>query len=207
MDAPRSRHITWTESSVAHADRTARHGHAGAVVWFTGLSGSGKSTMARLVEQALFEQGCQCYVLDGENIRHGLNRDLAFSPEDRTENIRRVGEVANLFRDAGFICLTAFISPYRADRRLARATCPPGAFVEVHCRCSLAECERRDPKGLYRKARAGEIPQFTGISAPYEEPDDADLVLDTDRHSPIACVQEVLDALAARGLLDPPADD
>lgn len=204
MENPKSKHITWSDSYVTHVQRAERNRHEGVVVWFTGLSGAGKSTMAQLVERELFDRGCHCYILDGDNVRHGLNRDLGFSPDDRTENIRRIGEVANLMRDAGMICLTAFISPYRADRRIARATCPEGTFLEVYCQCSLEECERRDPKGLYKKARAGEIPQFTGISAPYEEPEDPELVIDTDRHGPEECVKQVADMLEARGLLKAP---
>jgi adenylylsulfate kinase len=204
---PKSKHIGWSESYVTHAQRAARHRHQGAVVWFTGLSGAGKSTMAQLVERELFDRGCHCYILDGDNVRHGLNRDLGFSPEDRTENIRRIGEVANLLRDAGLICLTAFISPYRADRRIARANCPEGTFLEVYCRCSLEECERRDPKGLYRKARAGEIPDFTGIGAPYEAPEDPDLVLETDVQTPQENVDRVVELMAVRGLLEAPAAD
>ncbi len=207
MQSPKSQHITWSDSYVTHAQRTERNRHEGAVVWFTGLSGAGKSTMAQLVERELFDRGCHCYILDGDNVRHGLNRDLGFSPDDRTENIRRIGEVANLMRDAGMICLTAFISPYRADRRIARATCPEGTFLEVHCACDLEECERRDPKGLYKKARAGEIPQFTGISAPYEEPESAELVIHTDTSSPEECVNQVADMLEERGLLSVPAAD
>ncbi|MBD3221001.1 adenylyl-sulfate kinase [bacterium] len=200
----KSRHITWTESYVSHVERTARNGHRGAVVWFTGLSGSGKSTLSKLVEQELFARECHVYVLDGDNMRHGLNRDLGFSPEDRAENIRRVGEVANLLRDSGAICLTAFISPYRDDRARARALCGEHPFIEVYCQCDLAECERRDPRGLYRKARAGEIRQFTGISAPYEEPEDPELVLRTDRWPPHDCVERVIDTLAERGVLASP---
>ncbi len=205
MPSPRSRHISWTASDVTLDDRTARNGHRGAVIWLTGLSGSGKSTLARLLERELFDRGCQCAILDGDNIRHGLNRDLGFSPEDRTENIRRIGEVAGLLRAAGLICISAFISPYRDDRARARAVCPPGTFLEVHCQCSLEECERRDPKGLYRKARAGEIPQFTGISAPYEAPEDPEVAVETGRMAPAACVEQVIAALRARGILDPTA--
>jgi adenylylsulfate kinase len=205
MTTPHSRHITWTDSDVDHDQRAARHDHRGAVVWLTGLSGSGKSTMARLLERELFDLGCECYVLDGDNVRHGLNRDLGFSPEDRTENIRRIGEVANLLRDAGLIVLTAFISPYRDDRARARAVCPPGTFVEVFCRCPLEECERRDPKGLYRKARAGEIPQFTGISAPYEEPEAPEVVIDTGEQTPTDCLERVVAALREQGILAPGA--
>ena len=203
MPFPRQRNLGWTDSHIAYPQRAERNGHQGAVVWLTGLSGAGKSTMAQLVERELFERGCQTYILDGDNLRHGLNRDLAFTPEDRTENIRRVGEVANLLRDAGLIVLTAFISPYLADRRIARATCPDDAFIEVYCRCDLAECERRDPKGLYRKARAGEIAHFTGISAPYEPPTDAELVLRTDRDSPDRCAGLVVAELERRGILPP----
>jgi adenylylsulfate kinase len=202
MDAPKSKHITWTDSQVDHAMRAARNRHHGAVVWFTGLSGAGKTTLAQLVERELFDRGVHCYILDGDNVRHGLNRDLGFSPQDRTENIRRIGEVANLMRDAGMICLTAFISPYRDDRATARATCPEGTFLEVYCRCALEECERRDPKGLYRKARAGLIPEFTGISAPYEEPVAPELVVATDRHSPAECVRQVIAALEQRSILE-----
>jgi adenylylsulfate kinase len=201
MDTPKSKHITWTDSHVTYAMRTERNRHQGAVVWFTGLSGAGKTTLAQLVERELFALGAHCYILDGDNVRHGLNRDLGFSPADRTENIRRIGEVANLMRDSGMICLTAFISPYLADRATARATCPAGSFFEVYCRCGLAECERRDPKGLYQKARAGKIPEFTGISAPYEEPTAPELVLETDRHTPDACAGQVLAMLRERGIL------
>lgn len=206
MDAPenktiKSQNISWAESHITYDQRRRRNSHEGAVVWFTGLSGSGKSTMAQLVERELFHRGCHSYILDGDNVRHGLNRDLGFSPDDRTENIRRIGEVANLMRDAGSICLTAFISPYLADRESARAVCADKAFIEVYCKCSLEECERRDPKGLYKKARAGEIPEFTGISAPYEEPENPELVLETDRFGPEECVEQVIAGLVSRGVL------
>jgi len=201
MDTPKSKKITRTQSLVDQAMRTTRNRHQGAVVWFTGLSGAGKTTLAQWSERELFDRGVHCYVLDGDNVRHGLNRDLGFSPEDRTENIRRIGEVANLMRDSGLICLTAFISPYVADRAAARATCPEGSFLEVYCRCPLEECERRDTKGLYRKARAGQIPEFTGISAPYEEPLMPEIILDTDLHTPAECVRQVITALEERGIL------
>jgi adenylylsulfate kinase len=201
---PKSRHITWSEPVVPYGERIVRNRHQGAVLWFTGLSASGKSTISRLVEKALFTRGCQTYILDGDNIRHGLNSDLGFSPEDRVENIRRIGEVAKLMMDAGVIALTAFISPYRADRDRCRKIVPEGNFLEIYCRCSLQECERRDPKGLYRRARAGEIPEFTGISAPYEEPQTPEVVLATDALTPEQCVQEVLAALEVRGILTPP---
>ena len=199
MDTPKSRNITWSDSIVSRADHEAKQGHRAAVIWFTGLSSSGKSTLARQLEQALFARGCRTYILDGDNIRHGLNRDLGFSPADREQNIRRIGEVAKLFTEAGVIALTAFISPYRADRDRNRALLAEGDFIEVYCRCSLDECERRDPKGLYKKARAGQIPEFTGISAPYEEPLHAELVLDTDQQTSEACVEKLLAFLKERG--------
>src|SRR3546814_386164 len=163
--------------------RAWRNGHRGAVIWMTGLSGTGKSTLAMRVEQRLFAKGLQVYVLDGDNVRRGLNADLGFSPEDRAENIRRVGEAAALFADAGLVVVTAFISPYRADRDRARAAAGD-AFHEVYVKADLETCEARDPKGLYRRARAGEIPDFTGISAPYESPESPELIVDTrDRKS------------------------
>lgn len=160
------------------ADRQAHYGHAGAVLWLTGLSGSGKSSLAMALEQALIARGYSCYVLDGDNVRFGLNSNLGFSPQDRSENIRRVGEVAALFANAGLICITAFISPYRADRDRARQSCGQ-AFHEIHVAADLLTCERRDPKGLYKKARAGLVAEFTGVSAPYEEPLQADYVVDS----------------------------
>ncbi len=153
----------------------------GVVVWFTGLPSSGKSTIAHAVEEALYKRGHLCYVLDGDNVRHGLNKNLGFSPEDREENIRRIGEVAKLFAQAGLITMTAFISPYRKDRDKARQLLEDGEFIEVFIKVSLKEAEERDPKGLYKKARAGEIKEFTGISAPYEEPLNPELVIDTDQ--------------------------
>ncbi|MCG8505253.1 MAG: adenylyl-sulfate kinase, partial [Sphingomonadales bacterium] len=180
---------------VAHAvatdDRAGRNGHFGGVLWFTGLSGAGKSTIALEVERQLFARGFQTYVLDGDNIRHGLNANLGFSPEDRAENIRRVGEVAALFSRAGMIAISAFISPYRSDRARAREAAG-GAFHEIHIKASVAACEARDPKGLYRKARAGEIKEFTGISAPYEAPEAPELVIDTERYTVEDCVDQVL---------------
>ena len=181
---------------VSHAldavDRSAHYGHRGAVLWFTGLSGSGKSTLAMALEQALMHKGYSCYVLDGDNVRKGLNSNLGFSPEDRTENIRRVGEVAALFADAGLICITAFISPYRIDRALARTACG-NAFHEIHIAADLATCESRDPKGLYKKARAGYLPQFTGVDAPYELPENAELVVDTSHQEIAKSVGVLLD--------------
>jgi bifunctional enzyme CysN/CysC len=172
--------------------RVARHGHSGGVLWFTGLSGAGKSTIAMEVERSLFNKGYQVYVLDGDNVRHGLNANLSFSPEDRAENIRRVGEVAALFADAGMIVITAFISPYRADRHRARSAAGDH-FHEIYIRADLATCEKRDPKGLYKKARRGEIADFTGVSAPYEEPDSPELVVDTMQESIDGSVRAIVD--------------
>mgnify|MGYP005849971665 CR=1 FL=1 len=194
--------ITWHEGHITRADRERLNGHRGAVVWFTGLSGSGKSTIARALEQALFERRVRSYVLDGDNIRHGLNKNLGFSPEDRQENIRRIGEVAKLFADAGLIAITAFISPYRADRDQARAISGTD-FFEIYVECALDVCESRDPKGLYQKARAGLIPEFTGISAPYEPPLNPELVIDTAALSVSEAVVRVLTLLEQRGVIPP----
>ena len=175
----KSTNITWHGADVTQEERQKILGQKGAVVWLTGLSASGKSTIARRAEQLLLERGVTVYVLDGDNIRFGLNKDLGFSPADRTENIRRIGEVAKLFADACTVTLTAFISPYRADRDRVREIMPAGSFVECYVNASVELCEQRDPKGLYKKARAGQIPEFTGISAPYEEPAAAELELVT----------------------------
>ncbi len=200
MGETKSTNITWHQSDITREEREKLYGHKSAVLWFTGLSGSGKSTLAHAVENALFDSGCRTYVLDGDNVRHGLNKNLGFSPEDRSENIRRIGEVAKLFGDAGVIALTAFISPYRADRDQARQI-SGASFIEIFAKCSLDICEQRDPKGLYKKARAGEIPEFTGISAPYEEPENAEIVLDTGKSSLDDCVIQVLDVLKQRGII------
>ena len=201
MTIPKSKNITWSESVISYEDRITRNGHKGAILWFTGLSGAGKSTLSNLVEKELFLRRCLTYVLDGDNVRHGLNSDLGFKPEDREENIRRVGEVASLMADSGTICLTAFISPYRVDRQRAREIARPGAFIEIYCRCPLEVCEERDPKGLYRKARAGEISQFTGIDAPYEEPQQAEITVDTDSQSAEESVMQILEYLQDRRIL------
>ncbi len=195
------KYVVWHSGYVQPEDFERRNGHRGAVVWFTGLSGAGKSTIAREVEWRLFEMGKQVFVLDGDNIRHGLNRDLGFSPEDRAENIRRIGEVAKLFREQGNIVLTAFISPYRKDRELVRQLLPPGDFFEVYVKCDVETCIQRDPKGLYQKALRGEIPEFTGISAPYEPPDHPDLVLDTTVMGVAECVDAVVALLEREGVL------
>lgn len=195
----KSDNIFWSEGKVTARDRERRNGHIGCVLWLTGLSSSGKSTIATELERQLFQLGRQVYVLDGDNIRHGLGSDLGFSPEDRAENIRRIGEVAKLFANAGFICVTAFISPYRSDRDGVRRILPEGRFIEVYVNAPLEVCERRDPKGLYAKARAKEIPEFTGISAPYEEPLVPELELRTDQLSLPECVHRVLDYLDRHG--------
>jgi bifunctional enzyme CysN/CysC len=200
----KSSNIFWSEGDVTAQRRTLRNGHKGAIVWLTGLSGSGKSTLARALERELFNRSMHTYILDGDNIRHGLNANLGFSPEDRVENIRRVGEVAKLMADAGLIVITAFISPYLADRARAKEIALEAGleFVEVHVKASLETCERRDPKQLYKKARAGEIPDFTGIHAPYEAPVDPDLVIDTECQSLNESVTHVLDLLAPRLRVD-----
>lgn len=197
----KSANIVWHGGSVSKIDRENALGQRGVVLWFTGLSGAGKSTLAREVEKRLFAAGHHCYVLDGDNIRFGLNRNLGFSPEDRTENIRRIGEVAKLFTDAGVIALTAFISPYRGDREIARDLVAEGEFIEIFARCPVAECEKRDVKGLYKKARAGEIKEFTGISAPYEEPFKPELIVDTAQLSLDEAAGLVVDYLKAQGII------
>ncbi len=199
---PKSRNITWSHSSIKRGERAERNSHRSAILWFTGLSASGKSTLTRLVERALFERGHQTYIMDGDNVRFGLNRDLGFSPDDRTENIRRIGEVAKLMLDAGIIVLTAFISPYRTDRDMNRELVEDGDFIEIFTKCSLEECERRDPKGLYKKARSGEIPEFTGISAPYEEPLHPEIVIETDAGKPEECVAAIIAELEKRSILE-----
>lgn len=200
--APKSQNLSWAESRVTRRDRRALLGHGAATLWFTGISGSGKSTLARALEHELVQRGISAYVLDGDNLRQGLNANLGFSPEDRSENIRRIGEVAKLFTDAGQLVLAAFISPYRADRAALREGLEPGDFIEVFVDGSLEACEARDVKGLYRKARAGEIPEFTGISAPYEAPDRPELVLRTDESTVEQCVARLLEELRARGIID-----
>jgi adenylylsulfate kinase len=176
---PKATNIYWHERFITKEDREKLNGHRGVCLWFTGLSGSGKSTIAIEVENLLYKKVIRTYVLDGDNVRHGLTKDLGFSPEDRTENIRRIGEVSKLFVDAGIIVMTAFISPYRSDRRQVRDLMLKGEFVEIYIKCDLDVCEQRDPKGLYKKARAGEIKDFTGIDAPYEEPENPELIIDT----------------------------
>jgi bifunctional enzyme CysN/CysC len=194
----RARNLTPMRHQVTETERTSRFGHAGAVVWLTGLSAAGKSTLAMALERRLFDGGYATFVLDGDNVRRGLNANLGFSPEDRQENIRRVGEAAALFAEAGFVCITAFISPYRDDRRRARAAVAKGHFLEVYVRADLAACEARDPKGLYRRAREGELKDFTGIDSPYEEPEAPDLVVDTTEGDIATCIEKLTGFVAAR---------
>jgi adenylylsulfate kinase len=179
MTEIKSSNVYWHAGVITKEDRERLHKHKGICIWYTGLSGSGKSTIARKVEEKLFELGISTYVLDGDNVRHGLNKNLGFSPEDRAENIRRIGEVAKLFADAGILVMTAFISPYKSDRDTVRESLPDGDFVEVFIDATIETCEERDVKGLYKKARAGEIKEFTGISAPYESPDKPELIINT----------------------------
>lgn len=201
MAEQKATNIVWHPGAVTREDREQLNGHKGATIWLTGLSGAGKSTIAVDLEKRLLERGVRAYILDGDNIRHGLNKNLGFSPEDRTENIRRIGEVAKLFTDAGMIVLTAFISPYRADRDQVRRIMREGDFIEVFVDAPVDVCEQRDVKGLYKKARAGEIPEFTGISAPYEPPLQPELRLDTTSLSVEQSSRRILEYLEARGII------
>jgi adenylylsulfate kinase len=185
MEEKKATNVYWHDGNITPGDRERLNGHKGVCLWYTGLSASGKSSIAARVEEKLFEWGIRTFVLDGDNIRHGLNKNLGFSPEDRTENIRRIGEVSKLFVDAGVVVCTAFISPYRQDRDNARKMMKDGEFIEVYIKADLETCEERDPKGLYKKALAGEIKDFTGISAPYEEPLKPELVINTTEETNI----------------------
>ena len=180
MNNKKSTNTVWHNATVTRSRREKLNGHKSAILWFTGLSGSGKSTVAHSVEEALHKLNCKTFVFDGDNVRHGLCNDLGFSDQDRKENLRRIGEMVKLFLDAGTISLTAFISPFKEDRDKIRSMVPAGDFIEIYCRCPISKCEERDVKGLYKKARAGEIPHFTGISSPYEEPETPEVVVDTD---------------------------
>lgn len=193
--------IVWHEASIKKEERRKKNGHSSFILWFTGLSASGKSSVANAFAHKLFEGGKQAFVLDGDNVRHGLNSDLGFDEISRKENIRRIGEVAKLFVEGGQIVLTAFISPYREDRQVVRSLVEEGEFIEVFVQCSVEACEKRDPKGLYKKARNNEIPHFTGISAPYEEPVKPEIILDTERHSIEECVEQLENMLSKKGLL------
>jgi adenylylsulfate kinase len=197
----RATNITWHHASINKEDREALNDHRGIVIWFTGLSASGKSSVAHGVETRLYERGVRTYVLDGDNIRHGLNANLGFTPEDREENIRRIGHVAKLFADAGVVVMTAFISPYRNDRDRVRELLEAGNFIEVFVDCPVDVCEQRDPKGLYKKAKAGQIPEFTGISAPYEAPEKPEVHLDAGTLSIDACAEDVVKYLEENNLI------
>jgi len=195
------KNIVWHHATVTRARREAQNGHRGAIIWFTGLSGSGKSTLAHAVEETLHQQGCRTFVLDGDNVRHGLCGDLGFSSTDRIENIRRIGEMAKLFMEAGVIVLTAFISPYRADRARVRGMVEHGDFIEIYCDAPIDICEARDVKGMYKKARAGQIAEFTGNSSPYETPEDPELTVDTGNAELDECVHQVISGMVQRGLI------
>jgi adenylylsulfate kinase len=201
MAEQRATNIVWHQGAVNREDRQRLNGHRGCTVWLTGLSGAGKSTIAVDLEKRLLERGVRTYILDGDNVRHGLNKNLGFSPEDRTENIRRIGEVAKLFTDAGMVALTAFISPYRADRDQVRGLMAAGDFIEVFVDCPVDVCEQRDVKGLYKKARAGEIKEFTGVSAPYEAPLRPELALDTSVQSVEESAKQILAYLERQGIV------
>jgi adenylylsulfate kinase len=198
---PISTNVVWHQATVIRARRESQNGHRGAIIWFTGLSGSGKSTLAHALEESLHQKGCRTFVLDGDNVRHGLCGDLGFSSVDRVENIRRIGEMAKLFMEAGIIVLTAFISPYRADRKRVRAMVKDGDFLEVYCDSSLDVCESRDVKGMYKKARAGLIDEFTGISSPYEAPEYPALNINTGALNLDECVQQLLTEMIKIGMV------
>ena len=199
---PKSTNVVWEGTAISRAMREERHGHQAAVLWFTGLSGSGKSTVARLLERRLYALGCETFYLDGDNVRHGLNGDLGFSPADRKENIRRVSETAKLAFEHGHLVLCTFISPFREDRRFARSLLPAGRFFEVYVKCDLEVAKRRDPKGLYARALRGEIKEFTGITSPYEEPEAAEFVIETDLISAEDAVEQIIVELAKRGVIE-----
>lgn len=202
MPQSRSPDAVWHQPTVSRSRRQQLNGHHSAIIWFTGLSGSGKSTLAHAVEELLFRKGCRTFVFDGDNVRHGLCGDLTFSDEDRTENIRRIGQMAKLFVEAGVIALTAFISPFRTDRQRVRMMVDhTGDFIEIYCQCPLEVCENRDVKGLYQRARKGEIPDFTGISSPYEEPENADLVINTSENDIHQCIEMIMKLLESRAII------
>ncbi|MEO8331735.1 MAG: adenylyl-sulfate kinase [Gallionella sp.] len=201
MKPTADKNIVWHHATVTRARREKQNGHRGAIVWFTGLSGSGKSTLAHAVEEALHQQGCRTFVLDGDNVRHGLCGDLGFSSKDREENIRRIGEMAKLFMEAGVIVLTAFISPYRDDRERVRGMVEHGDFIEIYCNAPIEVCEARDVKGMYKKARAGQIAEFTGISSPYETPENPELAVNTGAAELEDCVRQVIGEMVQRGLI------
>lgn len=193
--------IVWHHATVTRERRELQNHHRGAIIWFTGLSGAGKSTLAHTIEERLHQMGCRTFVLDGDNVRHGLCGDLGFSDQDRVENIRRVGEVAKLFMEAGVVVLTAFISPFRADRERVRGMVEHGDFIEIYCDSAIEVCESRDVKGLYKKARAGQILEFTGITSPYEAPENPELIVNTGEAELEFCVQKVLNEMSHRGII------
>jgi len=197
----KSSNVVWHQSTVSRKRREEKNQHKSAVLWFTGLSGSGKSTLAHAVEEKLYQMGLNTFVLDGDNVRHGLNKDLGFSDQDRKENIRRISEIAKLMLEAGVITLTAFISPFKAERAMARSLMPHGDFIEIHCYCPLEVCEQRDVKGLYKRAREGEIKDFTGISSPYETPAKPELKIDTNELSLEKSVERVISLLQSKQIL------
>lgn len=198
---PVSTNVVWHDPAVTRARREALNGHRGVILWFTGLSGSGKSTLAHAVEEELHFRGCRTFVLDGDNVRHGLCGDLGFSAQDRQENIRRIGEMAKMFMEAGVIVLTAFISPYCADRERVRGIVEPGDFIEIYCDTPIEICELRDVKGLYKKARAGQLAEFTGITSPYEEPENCELTVNTGTVDLDNCVQQVIDKMIQHDII------
>ena len=200
-DAAKKNNVTWFNGYVTREHREKVHGHKGAVLWFTGLSASGKSTIAHLVEKELHKKGCSTYVLDGDNVRHGLCSDLTFCPEDREENIRRIGEMVRLFVDAGIIVLTAFISPYRQDRQQVRSLLSDGQFLEIHVDCPPEICATRDQKGIYQKAQAGIIKEFTGVSAPYEPPENPELVIQSHEEDAKAAAKKVVELIEKCGVV------
>ena len=200
-DQEQPENVVWHHATVSRQDRENKNSHRSAVLWFTGLSGAGKSTLSHAVEDRLHQMGCQTYVLDGDNVRHGLCADLGFSTEDRQENIRRIGNVAKLFLEAGFILMSAFISPFKKDREVVRNLVPYGDFIEIYCATSLEVCEQRDTKGMYKKAREGVIKEFTGISSPYEVPENPDLTVPTGEESLDECVDMVIEHLKFRGII------
>jgi adenylylsulfate kinase len=199
----KSTNTVWHHATVTRADRERLNGHRSVIIWFTGLSGSGKSTLAHAVEERLYELDCRAFVFDGDNVRHGLCGDLGFSAHDREENIRRIGEMTKLFLEAGVIALTAFISPFAKDRHKVRELAGDGDFIEVYCRCPIEVCEQRDTKGLYRRARRGEIPEFTGISSPYEIPENPELTVATGEMPLEACVDQIIAYLRQRDVIAP----
>jgi adenylylsulfate kinase len=200
-ESAKKNNITWFNGHVSREDRENNHGHKGVVVWFTGLSASGKSTVAHYLEKLLFNNGCHTYTFDGDNVRHGLCCDLGFNEEDRVENIRRIGEMVKLFVDAGIIAITAFISPYQRDREKIRSLLEKDRFIEIFVDCPIEECEKRDKKGIYTKARSGEIKNFTGISAPYERPKSPELVIQSDREESLEAAKRIFELLKIKGII------